>query len=288
MINIKKHHDFVILQFTDLHLMKHQNDDATFQLMKQLSRQENPDLIVITGDITHHEENLQLFQTFSDFMEELKIPFALVFGNHDQEGFASKQELAELIMKNPYSLFQKGKDSLHGLGNYLIDLAYDNKPFFTLYFLDTNQHLMHPIGDELIWGYEGVYEDQIEWFQEEVKKRVNHTKSILFLHIPFPEFDPVDGSFEIHGQKLEGCCVSLQNRGLFDVIKENKNTIACFAGHDHYNDFQFKREGILLAYGRQTGYYDYLDIVQLRGCRKIVIHPDQTISTSIILETRTL
>lgn len=42
-------------------------------------------------------------------------PWAVVFGNHDSQGNASRDELAEFFLKSEYCIFAKGPDDLSGV-----------------------------------------------------------------------------------------------------------------------------------------------------------------------------
>lgn len=47
------------------------------------------------------------------------------------------------------------------------------------------------------------------------------------------------------------------NTGIIAAFKERGDVIALFCGHDHSNDYVNDFEGILLGYGRKTGYGCY-------------------------------
>jgi DNA repair exonuclease SbcCD nuclease subunit len=49
-----------------------------------------------------------------------KIPFAAIFGNHDDEGDMSRQDLMDLLSELPYSLSKPGLKGIEGIGNYVV------------------------------------------------------------------------------------------------------------------------------------------------------------------------
>ena len=59
----------------------------TFEIIEKLVSSEKPDLIVITGDIVVSGSSKKDVDKLFKFMEQLQIPWAPVFGNHD--GFLS-------------------------------------------------------------------------------------------------------------------------------------------------------------------------------------------------------
>ena len=60
-----------------------------------------------------------------EFLDSFKIPYTLVFGNHDCEmgSTCNKEELAELYKQGKYCIFSEGRKELTGLGNFLINLV---------------------------------------------------------------------------------------------------------------------------------------------------------------------
>ncbi|MFA6942982.1 MAG: metallophosphoesterase, partial [Bacilli bacterium] len=65
-----------ILQVTDLHLTYgiDYNDRHTLKLIKELNDKTNPDLIVITGDISMSPLGPSLFTKLISYMEDLDTP----------------------------------------------------------------------------------------------------------------------------------------------------------------------------------------------------------------------
>ena len=160
----------------------------------------------------------------------------------------------------------------------------DNKIFEQLYILDSNRYYF---GFDNI-GYDYIKESQINWYEQ----MVNYTKStnnneivdsLMFFHIPLPEFDDAWNSYKegkselITGNKLEKSCPSNYNSGLFEKIKELKSTKGVFVGHDHINDFIIKYEGVYLGYGIHSTNRIYYDESMLGG-RNIIIHSDHSLS----------
>ena len=48
------------------------------------------------------------------------MPYAAIFGNHDDEGDSSRDELMEVLTELPYSLAKPGLKGVDGVGNYVV------------------------------------------------------------------------------------------------------------------------------------------------------------------------
>jgi len=227
-----------------------------------------------------HADAESLFLRLRDFLESFQIPYGFVFGNHDNESFLPKKGLAHIIMKSSLCLFEKGNLS-EGVGNYHVDIVHQGKLIFRLILLDSHNDRIDLIDGQKQWSYDYLKPSQLDYVSSLLKK--DNAKSLLFFHIPIPEFAE---KIEFQGVQNEAVCSSKINSGLFDLLKTHKNALGVFCGHDHYNDYSFKKEGILLAYGRVSGYYDYQDIPFARGARKIELFDNGTIETSVILERK--
>jgi hypothetical protein len=90
---IRFNHSLVrIVQFTDLHLGEDAaKDSMTIELMRSVLSREKPDFVVFTGDqvtgyeVTSFEERSLLWKRALSVAAEFEIPFATLFGNHDDQ-----------------------------------------------------------------------------------------------------------------------------------------------------------------------------------------------------------
>lgn len=57
---------------------------------------------------------------FAGAVTDKGIPWAAVFGNHDDEDGLSREEQNALMQGLPYSLVQRGPKDIHGVGNYIL------------------------------------------------------------------------------------------------------------------------------------------------------------------------
>ena len=79
--------------------------------------------------------------------------------------------------------------------------------------------------------------------------------ALAFFHIPLPEYNQAaaDENAILVGTRMEKACAPVLNTGMFAAMKQQKDVVAVFVGHDHDNDYVVDWKGILLGYGRYTG-----------------------------------
>jgi DNA repair exonuclease SbcCD nuclease subunit len=65
---------------------------------------------------------------FAALCIDRKIPYAAIFGNHDDEGDMSRKELMDVLMELPYSVSKPGVEQIDGVGNYVVVIE---KPRFS-------------------------------------------------------------------------------------------------------------------------------------------------------------
>lgn len=259
---VKKGEDLKILQLTDLHV-DHTNTqhEKIWNNLEKLVNENDTDLTVITGDWVSSKDNYEKTQKLISVMDGCKKPWAVVFGNHDSEGKASREELGQLFKSSEYCLYLSGPDDLSGEGNYIINVYNHSNPNH----LDASLILMDsqssPLGTPF---YEPLYRDQVKWYDESVKglnkiytsqneNKAEIIPSLLFLHVPLTEYNKISEDNIISGKNNEKICSPVCNTGIFKKITENGSTKGVFCGHDHTNSAAIKHNGVILSYGVQTG-----------------------------------
>lgn len=269
---------FTVLQFTDIHWHTGEKaDQPTRELMQMALREEQPDLVILSGDVVEgcgSPDPRAAYRQVVACIEEQGIPWAAVFGNHDDECGNSRQELLAAQLEHPHCLSQAGPDGLTGVGNYTLELygATGDQVKAVLYLLDSNAYapFLHGL-------YDWIHEDQIEWYRERSRAytAANGGKplpALAFFHIPLPEYDTVWNTATCYGTKLESVCCPRVNSGFFKALVEMGDVTGTFVGHDHINDYWGELEGIRLCYGRATGFNTYGREGFQRGARVIRLH----------------
>jgi predicted MPP superfamily phosphohydrolase len=262
-LRFNKEHIFKIVQFTDIHWKNGEpNDIKNQQLMSAILDAESPDLVVLTGDVIVGRDCSNPKEGFAGCilpMIDRKIPWAFVFGNHDDEGTMSRLELMDLLVRMPYSLCKAGPKEIQGVSNYVLRIysGEPNKPRRILYFLDSNGYTQTKVGK-----YDWIRPNQIAWYRKTSTeyKTLNGNEpipSLAFFHIPIPEFNVTQENGSYRGHKLESVASPKINSGFFAAALEQGDIQGIFVGHDHANDYEIRLCGIRLCYGRKTGYESY-------------------------------
>lgn len=262
-----------ILQITDLHLTfgYDYNDRKTYALIKNLIDTHNPDIVVVTGDIMMSPQAKRLFKEFVDFMNELNIPWTFIFGNHEND-YHTYKDFEKSYQK--IKLFTPGlKLTDGGVGNYIIDVKYNNDTIVHLYFFDTKSDTKEQVQTT---GYDYLSLAQIDWYESNILD--DEANSLAFMHIPLIEYTEYTGNVG----KGEGVYHQDINTGFFTKAVELGKTIGVFVGHDHNNYYAFDLEGIILTYGKVSGYNAYGK--GTRGGRIITYQNGQIISNEIVLD----
>lgn len=281
---------FTILQISD------PQDDATPRsaLLEALERSyelAEPDLIVFTGDMVlgkiaknkSLEEKYEAIKSAIDAyikpIEERGIPFAVVFGNHDDQCGVTKAQQVELYQSYKGCVGFNFEDETLDYGTYNLPIL-DSKGENTAY----NLWMIDSAGNGRDGEYyEAVKPETIEWYKQtsDLLKRSNGGNpvySLMFQHIPVPEIyellseasEETEGAVEKNGKYYvlnsslatgylgEGPCPCEENFGQLDAIAERGDVSAIVFGHDHVNSFTGTLRGVdlvqspgisLLSYG---------------------------------------
>ena len=282
--------DFVILNITDVHLAdigeRVKQGNETLKTLDALIRDVNPDLITVTGDIVCDDATYHAIRRFTDFMESFDIPWAPIFGNHDDEGNCDLSYLADIMLNSPHCIMKKG-DPAMGVGNYVICITEEARIVTALFMMDSHHGLVNA--------------QQVDWFSSlaaQIDAESEGTAEIaVMLHIPTAEFesaynaayDPETKSFRdgfgAFGEKYEEVCCARRDgvpyeEGFFSALKEAGNVKHLICGHEHMNDFSIVWDGIRLTYtmkvGKSSGYQPGFDggtvITVGRGGIKRITH----------------
>jgi Calcineurin-like phosphoesterase len=222
---INQNGKYKIMQIADLHLstglgkcrdalpMVHKGgkcdaDPRTLEFVEKLIDEEKPDFIVLSGDQVNGEtapDSQSAIFKIAEILKRKKIPYAAIFGNHDDEGDLDRAGTMALMQDLPYSLSEAGPVDIDGVGNYFVEIlarGSSSHSALTLYLLDT--HSYSP-DERQFRGYDWLKPSQINWFKKTAQglkakhKEYTHIHmDLAFVHIPLPEYrDPT-------GHKLVG------------------------------------------------------------------------------------
>ena len=249
---------FKIVQFTDVHWKADSiASEEAGERMGEVLDAEKPDLVIFTGDVIFGKPADKSMRCALEPTIKRGIPFAVTFGNHDDELGMSRKELYDFIKDMPGNLTST-VEGLSGVTNFILPVKASDgsQDAALLYVFDSHSYATL----KGIKGYGWIKHDQVQWYIDESKKFAEANGGIpltalSFFHIPLPEFHEAvqnEGSFLI-GTRKEKACAPEINTGLFAAMQEAGDVLGIFVGHDHVNDYAVSWKGIMLCYGRYTG-----------------------------------
>ncbi len=253
-------------------------EENLYRYIRELIARTSPDLIIITGDITYGEfdDSGKSLEEFVAFMDSFEIPWAPVYGNHDNETYIGIEKQNAMYENSKFGLFKKGE--VFGNGNYSIGLSFDGVLSRVICMMDSN-------GCGKLHIPQGFREDQLEW----LKQTANRCAVPLFccFHIPTEDFsnayisagyqnaaDTNDAwlSYELSRDKIarkgdfgkKDECFRGYADSIMPTLKESR-VDGVFAGHYHKINLSVVHEGIRFTMGLKTGLYDYHDREAMGG-----------------------
>jgi hypothetical protein len=278
---------FKIVQFTDIHFQYNSfRSDSALILMKRVIEREDPDLVLLTGDIVCSKNTRMAWISLSKILIDAKVPWAVTLGNHDIEYEMTGAQIMKTISDLPYNLTINGPEGISGNGNYIINIlsSESSKIAALLYCFDSHGGIdkKNELG-----SYDWIKSDQIEWYRKQSKKFTKGNggtplPALAFFHIPLPEYKEFTGERSITGIRKEIVCCPDINTGLFASMLELKDVMGIFVGHDHNNNYIGSLHNICLAYGNATGRQCYGEIG--RGARIIELYEGKRKFSSWIMK----
>lgn len=257
-LKFNKDGKFKIVQFTDVHF-KYGNprSDIALERIKEVLAAEQPDLVIFTGDVIYASPAEKGMREVLNLVAERKLPFGVVYGNHDDEQGLTREELLPVIQSVPGNLTERA-EGISGVTNFVVPVRSSDgsKDALILYCMDSHSYS----SVQGVGGYDYLKFDQIDWY---LKNSADYAKAnggkpvpaLAFFHIPLPEYREAaeeEGAI-LMGTRMEKACAPQLNSGMFAAMKQAGDVMGIFVGHDHDNDYVVNWKGVLLAYGRYTG-----------------------------------
>lgn len=264
-----------ILQLSDVQTSNLIESAIAYPMLKRVVRRTEPDLIVLTGDNISNGSGKQVLNTFIKLMDSFRIPWALVFGNHDIRSAVPPEDICKAYEASEYCLFKRGNIE-ERYGNYFYKLEQDGKAIYSLIFMDS--------------AASSFTKEQVEWYGDTVaaiSEGSGYTvPSFVFHHIPIAETlaaheayarDPSLGS----GRQASDIRTQSADTGFFDTLLTLGSTKALFYGHDHRNNTHINYNGVLFCYATKTGRTVYYEEDSLGG-NLITLRSDSTFTVERI------
>ena len=226
--------------------------------IKLLVDHENPDLVIYTGDNTinsYSESQLRAnLDAIVGYVEEKKIPWCHVYGNHDEEYGMKKAKQQEIYESYEYCVSKAGPSDIFGVGNYVLGVyKQDGSLGSVIYCMDSGAYASGG-------GYDYIKANQVAWYKQtsELLQKYNGgelVEGMMAFHIPLYENrlaynnrNNKDIVSEWDGERNEDICSSNKDMNdMFETMLARGDIKAVVTGHDHINDYMFNYYGIKLC-----------------------------------------
>ncbi|MBQ8642086.1 MAG: metallophosphoesterase [Clostridia bacterium] len=235
-------------------------------------------------------------------MENAEIPWAHVFGNHDDNYGVPNAEAETVYESFPHCVSQAGPEDVDGTGNYVLPVYDGDTVRFNLFALDSHSGMSEFRRDYALpedtkflsprsgaaSGYDTVHFNQIMWYWQTscAMEKENGAKipALMFMHIPLPEHALAAmyrDECRFEGTQLEDVACTSLNSGLFSACLQRGDVKGIFCGHDHVNDFTATYCGIMLGYDGFLSYHA-CHRNEIRGGRIFDLRTDGSFITKMI------
>lgn len=146
-----------ICQLTDIHLEPdgdQEKYEKELNLLCEILDSVKPDLVTITGDLAWGQKTAEGIKALAEIIENRRIPWAPVLGNHDgnpdDSEIKTREDFAKLLLGYEHSHFEIGEKNVAGNGNYTVEIENsDGKTDWVLFMLDSHQGDFYP--SQLDW-----------------------------------------------------------------------------------------------------------------------------------------
>ena len=242
-----------------------------------------PDLIILTGDIIYGEfdDNGSALMAVINLMDSLQIPWAPIFGNHENESEMGVAWQCQMLENSPYCLFTR-RNEIGGNGNYSIGIAKNGQLQRAIFMMDSNGCARSSnVNGTAVKTTVGFTPAQRQWLRNtglQINAAAGKTiPSFLGYHIPTEEpllgaiaagyqsgADSADITYTIGVDNIaqpgdsgyKGDAINpYPDPELLPILKEI-GTDGVYLGHVHLISTSVMYEGIRWTFGLKTGTYD--------------------------------
>lgn len=301
---------FVILQVSDPQDM-HIPRKAMFKMLNKIYEKVSPDLIVLTGDnilgnhindapignrknVKSKKGTLKRMRKSLGFLldpiEKRNIPFAFIYGNHDDMNIISKEEQAAIYGEYKNCVPYFNDDETVDCGNYNVPIynKTGEKQIYNLWMLDSAG-----CDDEGRKVYEYVKPETLDWYDRKSRELQLANggapmMSLMFQHIPVMEtvdffVECAEGDkgavlnrsngkyYKLDPEKASGFAFEYpetveKDFGQLDMLRKRGDVCALVFGHDHLNCFNGELDGVNIVQTPGASFRSYGNMLS-RGVR---------------------
>lgn len=280
-----------------------------YSYIRETIEETDPDLIVISGNMVYGEfdDNGTAFQNFVNFMDSFDIPWAPVFGEHDNESKMGADWQSDVLENAENCLFKQR--NLTGNGNYTVGIIQNNKLLRVFYMLDSNgcaNASKASLANKHTKTTAGFAEDQINWYTKLINKteKVSPDTKISFVYgIQQASFEDAFQKYGFDNKTTKATPINLNktvNCAESDIgyigadLKnawDSKDTVfngmkalgvdSVFVGGEAANNASVVYEGVRFQYGQKSSSYGYYNNVLNDGTVK-ALYPENNEYTPLI------
>ncbi|KAL6717230.1 Phosphatase dcr2 [Lecanora helva] len=265
-LEIAKDNTFHIAIFSDLHYGENEStfgipaDRNSAALMRQILAQEQPNFVVLNGDLITGENTFAFNST--GYVDQIVAPlmeggysWASTYGNHDSKYNLSREALYAEEKKYANAYTEHGSTgSTDGVTNYVLSIfatGNSQRPVALLWFFDSrggSEYQSLPANVDNIDNY--VSNATVSWFrsaQADMQRKYGTLPSLAFVHIPMQAFVDLQAvsSPEVSGSNYPGlnADVPLAQQGysntgaeaipFMQALLDTPGLHSIYSGHDH-------------------------------------------------------
>lgn len=305
-VEVETGRDVRVLQLTDTQIIdtsqrslnaaknetwaKDKVDYVLFRYIKDAVERTNPDLILITGDLIYgsYDNNGSALIALIDYMESFRIPWAPIFGNHENESAMGVAWQCTQLENATYCLFERG--TTDGNCNYSVGIVQGGELVRVFYMLDSNgcaaAYGKDDVEDNGVIESAGFTQNQINWLGANMNALLTVNPNVeisLCYHIPTytvlqafknqytgdnfnqnfligGDVESKNGDFGMYRYESAfnamNVSIPYYNNTDYLTLLQNNNVDSVFMGHLHQLNTSVLYGGIRWTFGLKTGRYD--------------------------------
>lgn len=268
-------------------------NENCFDICRQTIEKTNPDLILITGDLVYgrYDDNGTSLMALIDFMESIGIPWAPVFGNHDNESYKGADWQCKMLENAEHCLFKQR--TLTGNGNYSVGITQGGELKRVFFMLDSNgcsSMSEQTIANGHSKKSAGFGQDQIDWYTNVTGKisakesDMNYTFAFHIQPLKFKDAFEKYGftnsgtkenpiNIDTHAGKAERDFgyIGRDLKDSWDADYAVYNGMkalgidSILVGHEHCNSASVVYDGVRFQYGQKSSSYDRVSFLKADG-----------------------
>lgn len=278
-----------------------QMEERVFKYIRDAVERSDPDLILMTGDLVYgqFDDAGTSFTAFVEHMESYRIPWAPVYGNHDNESAKGAIWQNQKLLEAEHCLFKKGETD--GNGNYTVGVKQGGEIVRVFYMLDSNScTAAYEAATNGVIASHGFTENQLVWLYDAMSDITEANggtpvPSSACWHVPTNDLVRANNKYYERASSFTINKEQKGDTGDFGALKESNGikgpfeakTVdgkifldqlkkygvdSVFVGHSHQVNTSITYEGIRWTFGLKTGEYDRYTAGEMGGTLIMIVN----------------